>query len=429
MNSLGNHILAEFINCDSTVLNDAAFIEEIMVNAAKEAGATIISSSFHHFSPHGVSGVVVIQESHLAIHTWPEFKFAAVDLFTCGETINRWAAFDMLKNFLKSEKYKVVEHPRGQLDQLVTTAGHVPNNSTIVTKRAHTGVQQRAVWFTKKDENLALSLRVVGETLYDATSDFQRTRIFNTFGFGKVLALDKTIVATERDEANYHEMICHPAIFAHGNVNNVLVIGGGDGGTVREVLKHKSVKSVDLIEIDENVITAIREHIPQLSSAFNNPRLSIKIANGIEYVQFCPDNFYDLLIIDGSDPQGPSAGLFTENFYMNCKRILKTDGLLVTQSESPDFNRNVFLELNSFLKDIFGKPKVHPLLFHIATYPAGVWSFQIAGKTSNELKNINQQVIDNFVKKEKLFFYNYNIHLGSLALPNYVAAMLENESK
>jgi spermidine synthase len=424
MDSLGNHILVEFFNCDLDTLNDTISIENIMVDAAKESGATIISSSFHHFSPHGVSGVVVIQESHLAIHTWPEFRFAAVDLFTCGDSIDRWAAFDKLKNSLLAENYEVIEHHRGQLDQLRQTQDFVKAGPTKTANRQREGAAQRSFWFTNRDENLALSLRLKGETCYDSTSKFQRTRIFNTFGFGKVLAIDNAIVATERDEANYHEMISHPAMFAHGNVQKVLVIGGGDGGTVREVLKHKSVKSVDLIEIDENVIKASREHLPQLSSAFKSTRLNITIGNGIEFVKTCGNKSYDLLVVDGSDPEGPSAGLFTEQFYENCFRILKSGGLLVTQSESPDFNRDVFIDLNLCLKRIFGGDKVQPLLFHIATYPAGVWSFQIAGKRANELLDIDQNFINDFVKQHQLHFYNYNIHLASLALPNYVAAML-----
>jgi spermidine synthase len=420
VDSLGKHILAEFYNCNSEILNDTSQIEDLMVLAAEQAGATIISTSFHHFSPFGVSGVVVIQESHLAIHTWPEYHFAAVDLFTCGESTDPWQAFEFLKEKLFADKFEISEKKRGQKEQLEFQSYPIENSGN----RVEDGQPNRSIWFTNKDENLAISLRIRGKTLFDERSEFQRTRVFDTFGFGKIIATDNKVICTERDEKHYHEMISHPAIFAHGNVNDVLVIGGGDGGTVREVLRHKSVENVSLVEIDANVVNASKQHMPQLSSGLKDERLNLTFQDGIEYVKSVADEMYDLVIVDGSDPAGPSEGLFTESFYMDCKRILRSDGILVTQGESPDFNTGAFVDLNTCLKNIFGAENVDVMLFHIATYPAGIWSFQIAQKSSRDLKIVSKENIDSFVQTYSLQFYNYSIHKACFALPNYVMEML-----
>ena len=421
MDSLGKHILVEFYNCEANILNDTAKIEELMVTAAEQAGATIISTGFHHFSPFGVSGVVVIQESHLAVHTWPEYNFAAVDLFTCGNSTDPWKAFDFLKQNLLADKYDVLEKERGQKSQLEFHPFENQNSN----KRLEDTEPSRSLWFTNKDENLAISLRIRGNTIYDKRSELQRTRVFDTFGFGKILATDNKVICTERDEKHYHEMICHPALFAHGKVKHVLVIGGGDGGTVREVLRHENIETVQLVEIDPNVVEASQKHIPQLSCGFKDERLSIVFQDGIEYVKSVANEKYDLIIIDGSDPAGPSKGLFTESFYSDCKRILRPEGILVTQSESPDFNTTAFIDLNKCLKSIFTPKNVDVVLFHIATYPAGIWSFQIAQKSYKDLKKVSQEKIDSFAKEQSLQFYNYGIHQGCFALPNYVAEMLE----
>lgn len=425
MNALGRHILAEFYSCTSKALDDTSGIEALMVEAANKAGATIINSSFHHFSPAGVSGVVVIQESHLAIHTWPEYRFAAVDIFTCGREADPQAALDYLKHKLQAARVEMREESRGLFERLDSKVSRASVSN--IRKKFAGEMSSRSVWFTSKDENLALSLRLKGRTLYDKSSAYQRVRVFDTFGFGRVLAIDNMIVCTERDEAFYHEMICHPAMLAHGRVKEVLIIGGGDGGTAREVLKHE-VDRVTLVEIDENVVEAARQFLPTLSSSFDDIRMNLIIDDGTKYINSVDDSSLDLIIVDGSDPVGPSQGLFTAEFYRNCFRKLKPDGMLVTQGESPDFNRQVFVELNTCLRSIFVEDKVNVLLFHITTYPAGIWSFHIAQKGNQELVQVDPLEIESFVKSHELKFYNAEIHRGAFSLPTYVRKMLKLDS-
>jgi len=426
MEALGRHILVEFLVCDPDVLNDVPKIENAMVAAATKANATVISSDFHHFSPWGVSGVVIIQESHLAIHTWPEYQYAAVDLFTCGDEVDPWLAFDNLKEALNSKTYSVLEMHRGPINLLKRIPYNAEGYRPVAFERMQELEAKRSIWFTDKDENIALSLRSSGKLLYDKTSEYQRTRVFKSFGFGKVLTIDNMVMCAERDEAHYHEMIAHPAIFAHGHVENVLIIGGGDGGTAREILRHEQVKQVDMVEIDANVIDASKLHLPTMSCVFEERKLNLRIEDGIAFVKNAPAETYDLVIVDGSDPVGPAKGLFSVDFYRDCRRVLKQDGLLVTQGESPMFNQNVFVELNHTLKKLFGESRVHTMLFQIASYPTGVWSFHVGTKGDLDVSAAGGEGAAVFAREQRLQYYNPEIHRAAFVLPGYVEEMLNS---
>ncbi len=279
-------------------------------------------------------------------------------------------------------------------------------------------------WFIDRDENQALSLRYNGQTIYDRTSDLQRVRVINTYGYGKTLTIDNMFMTTEKDEYHYHEMIAHPVILAHSNIKNVLVIGGGDGGTIREVLKHPEIEQVTLVEIDANVVEASKLHLPELSQSFDHPKLNLIIGDGIEFIAKVSPKSYDLVIVDGSDPAGPAKGLFSAQFYQNCYQSLNKNGLLVTQGESPSFHQETFAELNACIKNIFGTTKVFTLLFHIPTYPSGIWSFQIASKGNIDPRKVDPKKVSEFEKTNNLHYYNLEIHQAAFALPNYVKKML-----
>ena len=314
-NTLGRHILVEFFGCNPSILNDVIQIESSMVDAAIKAQATVINSTFHHFSPYGVSGVVVIQESHLAIHTWPEYGYAAVDVFTCGSDVNPWTAYDELKKSFEAKHGSAMEINRGQKDLLQRMdLDQIAADREANEKRVQPTFK-RDVWFTDKDENIALSLRHSGELLYHAQSDIQRVRVLNSYAYGKILAIDDMVMVSEKDEFVYHEMITHVPCFLHQNVKKALVIGGGDGGTIRELLRHDSVEEVVMVEIDKHVIEASKAHFPDIASQFDNPKLTLHIDDGIDYVKKCSAQEFDLVIIDGSDPAGPAEGLFSESFY------------------------------------------------------------------------------------------------------------------
>ncbi len=427
MSALGNHILVEFSGCEPEIMNGVSTIENAMVDAAESAGATVINSTFHHFSPYGVSGVVVIQESHLAIHTWPEYGYAAVDLFTCGDQVDAWVSFDLLKEAFKAKNYSAIEMKRGALNLLNRLDFDINSIRSEAKNRLNPDKYTRNVWFTDKDDDQGLSLRYTGEVLFDQKTEFQRVKVLETYRYGKMLALDNMVMTTEKDEFHYHEMISHPAMFTHGNIKNVLVIGGGDGGTVREILKHQSVEKVTMVEIDGAVIEACKEHLPQIAASFDDPRLELHVADGIDFVKNADSTTYDLVIVDGSDPVGPAEGLFTVDFYQNCERVLKQNGILVAQGESPKFNEQAFTELNATLKSIFGNSNAHTSLLYVPTYPTGMWSFQWGIKGDLDPLKINEKAdeIGAFVNENGLNYYNFHIHKSSFALPNFVLKMLD----
>lgn len=424
-NALGNHILVEFMGCDPHIMNDVSSIERDMVGAAQKAGATVINSTFHHFSPYGVSGVVVIQESHLAIHTWPEYGYAAVDLFTCGE-MDAWISFDYLKECFGAKQYSAIEMKRGAIQLLTRTDFDLSSMREKATEWRNPEMYTRNVWFTDKDEDQALSLRFTGEVFYDVQSPFQRVRIMESYKYGKMLALDDMVMTTEKDEFHYHEMISHPAMFTHGNAKNILVIGGGDGGTVREVLRHEGVEKVTMVEIDDEVIKSCKEFLPNIAAAFDNPKLELLVDDGIAFAKNASPESYDIIIIDGSDPVGPAEGLFSVSFYQNCYNALKPGGILIAQGESPKFNEKAFSELNFTLRGIFGQENAPVSLFFVPTYPTGMWSFQYGLKGSAHPKKINNaEEIDAFVEAKGLRYYNSDVHTGSFATPNFVKALLK----
>ena len=431
MKALGRHILVEFMNCKADVLNDVAAIENAMVEAAQIAGATVINSTFHHFSPYGVSGVVVIQESHLAIHTWPEYRYAAVDLFTCGDSVDPWVSFEHLKKAFEAS-YSALEMNRGST--YVIKKGDAlkvkPNDAEEIDYKNGYKIN-RNVWFTDKDENQALSLRYTGEILFDERSEFQRVRILDSTSYGKMLAIDDMVMCTERDENHYHEMITHPAMLAFesisGAAKNVLVIGGGDGGTIREVCKYPGLEKVTMVEIDEAVVRACKLHLPTIAREFSNPKVNLIIGDGIKFIAEAKSDSYDVIIVDGSDPEGPAEGLFSAAFYDNCKKALKTNGVLVTQGESPMFHSKTFVELNQCLKKVFSPSQVHTMLFHAPTYPSGMWSLQMAIKGQyHPVKDFKKEMAGTFVKAKDLSYYNEELHSAAFTLPTFVRKMLNN---
>ncbi|MDB9528592.1 polyamine aminopropyltransferase [Oscillatoria sp. CS-180] len=426
MNSLGRHILVEFHGCSGEILNDVPHIESSMLKAAKESGATIISSVFHHFSPFGVSGVVVIQESHLAIHTWPEYRYAAVDLFTCGYSVNPWTSYEILKAEFEAHHGSAVELNRGQLELLEKSDIDLGDLRDTATQKLVTPRHSRSVWFTDRNENIALSIRHKGDRVFYEKSPYQTVEIFDTFEYGKMLTVDSMVMCSEKDEKAYHEMIIHVPMLVQPQIEEVLVIGGGDGGSVREILKHEQVKSLTMVEIDEAVVRASRKFLPTLSSGLDDPKLNLIIGDGIEFVKNAPAESYDLIVVDSSDPVGPSEGLFSKAFYQDVYRCLRPDGLMTAQSESPRFNQRAFVDLNHCLKAIFGAEFVHCYLAFIPTYPTGMWGFSFCSKAGlHPVKALEHDRAVEFAQAHQLQYYNAGIHQAAFCLPTSIQTMLD----
>ncbi|MFA5479055.1 MAG: polyamine aminopropyltransferase [Candidatus Muiribacteriota bacterium] len=249
------------------------------------------------------------------------------------------------------------------------------------------------------------------EILYSKKSKFQLVEVINSKTWGKVLLLDRNIMTTDEDEFVYHEMITHTPYFCLDNAESALVIGGGDGGTVRELLKHDSMKKVTLVEIDGDVIDVCKEFFPKIACAFNDPRLEVKVEDGIEFIKNC-EYKYDILIIDSSDPFGPAEGLFREEFYRNCKKCLKPDGILTCQAGNSFVTDESVIAFQN-LKKVFGNVEYY--LANILTY-GGLWGFAFASDKSKS-ENFN---LDLFKKENlDLKYYSDKMHKAAFSIPPF----------
>ncbi len=277
------------------------------------------------------------------------------------------------------------------------------------------------LWFTEEHtNNVRFSIRVE-KHIESVQSDFQKIDVFQTPEFGKVLVIDGFIMLTEKDEFIYHEMITHVPMTVNPDIKSILVIGAGDGGTVRELTRYESVEKIDMVEIDKKVVDVCMEHIPQTASKLNDKRVNLYFEDGLKFVK-TKNNEYDLVIVDSTDPIGPGFELFTREFYENCFNALRSDGILVNQHESPYYKREAeAMQLaHKKIKTVFPIASVYQA--HIPTYGSGHWLFGFASKKYDPVENIN-------INKWNLAglttrYYNTNIHKGAFALPNYVIDLL-----
>jgi spermidine synthase len=276
------------------------------------------------------------------------------------------------------------------------------------------------LWYDETfDDHTRLGLRVK-ETLFSGQSAYQKVEVIDTVGFGRVLVLDNIFMTSEYDEFLYHEMLAHPALTTAPSIERVLVIGGGDGGTVREVLRHPEVKRCVMIEIDELVVEASKRYLPGIGTAWDDPRLDLRFIDAIEYVETSRDDRYDVVLLDGTDPVGPGAVLFDESFYRGCKRMLTDGGVMALQSESPLLMMDIFVETQRKLRSLFSE--VHPYLGPVPLYGTGTWSWTWCSDTGEPLrpKHQRQRAI---VEGSKA--YNEELHQAVFALPNYVKRALK----
>lgn len=279
------------------------------------------------------------------------------------------------------------------------------------------------LWFSEMHtKNVKLSIRV-DRQLYTAESEFQRIDIFESEEFGRFLTLDGYMMMTERDEFIYHEMVVHPAMAVHPNVKNVLVIGAGDGGVVRELSKYETIETIDVVEIDEMVVTACKEYLPQTASSFNNSKVTIHYEDGLRYIRRYED-CYDLIIVDSTDPFGPGEGLFTKEFYGNCYKALREDGIMVNQHESPFYEEDAIAMQRAHKRIAESFPISRVYQAHIPTYPSGHWLFGFASKKYHPIHDVRSKEWKKLGLKLK--YYNCQLHIGAFALPNYVEELLKD---
>ena len=272
-----------------------------------------------------------------------------------------------------------------------------------------------------------IAIETKDKPLYSAQSKFQKVEILSSEGLGNILTRDELMMTTEKDEFFYHEMIVHIPMCSHPCPESVLVIGGGDGGTVREVLRHKTVKNVELCEIDGLVIEASKKFLPTIAGKLDDPRVKIFVEDAIEYIKD-KKACYDVVLIDSTDPMGPGEGLFTDEFYTNIKESLKKGGIVVAQSESPFAQPKEMRMMYRLLHKVF--KTVKPYAGPIPTYPGGYWSWAFCTDYIMGANTLAAPEIQDFERakeiEENSKLYNIGLHKGVFAVPNFVRKIAED---
>ncbi len=272
------------------------------------------------------------------------------------------------------------------------------------------------LWFTEyQNENLSIGLRIK-QTLHSEKTEFQDLDVVETEQYGRLLVLDGCVMTTDKDEFVYHEMISHVPLHTHPNPKRVLVVGGGDGGVIREIIKHPSVEKAVLAEIDGRVIEASKEYFPHIASGLSDPRVDVQVTDGIKYVKDHPGEF-DVILVDSTDPIGPAVGLFAKEFYQSVYDALKPDGLFVAQTESPFANQSLIKNVFSDVKSVFKQAYLY--LAFVPTYPTGMWSFTMGSKQYDPRE-------PQALRPKDTKYYSTAVHQAAFALPRFVEELVQS---
>lgn len=401
---LGHHLVVDFFGCNPEKIKEVATVEKIMVDAALAAKATIVARKFHQFTPTGVSGAVILAESHLALHSWPEVDgYCAVDIFTCGDTDN-FAALEVLKKGFEARGYVVVEIERGK------------------QRLVQAGCEDQTVLFQENLDPLGgfKTTIAVDSLLERVDSDFQKIEVFaaKAKDIGYVLVIDGVIQLTSFDNAAYHEMIVHVPMQAHPNPRKVLIIGGGDGGALAELNKYKDVEEIVICDIDPMVAQVAGKYFPNFADAYRDPRVRAVHQDGALFVANFKD-YFDVIIVDCTDFYGVAAPFARQDFYNSIANALTADGVMVIQGESMYFDRNFIGQLHKQVKTAL--PLASYYTVAVPTYPSGTIGFVYGSKkyAPTEQLGQNKQILDD------LFYYSQDVHRASFVLPAFLQKHLQ----
>ena len=279
------------------------------------------------------------------------------------------------------------------------------------------------MWFhDEHTDNVKLAIRVDYQ-VFSAQSEIQRIDVLESKEFGKILVVDGDLMLTEKDEFIYHEMISHVPMAVHPQVEKILVIGGGDGGVVRELAKYDTVEQIDVVEADPLLVEVCRKYFPQMACSLNDPRVHIYHEDGLRFIRSKSDA-YDLIIIDSPNPFGAGEGLFTKEFYGNCFNALHEDGIMINQHESPFYKEEAFQCQRMHKRIIESFPISRIYQAHIPSYPSGHWLFGFASKRYHPVHDMDG--IQWKLRGIQTKYYLPRLHEGVFALPAYVEELVQD---
>ena len=273
------------------------------------------------------------------------------------------------------------------------------------------------LWYTEKQTDSFGITAKITKTYVNEQTDFQQLDMIETEEFGTMLVLDGMVMTTVKDEFVYHEMVAHPVLFTHPNPEYVLVVGGGDGGVIREVMKHPKVKKAVLVDIDGKVIEYSKKYLPTIAGELDNPRVEVLVNDGFMHIHD-HKNAYDVIMVDSTEPVGPAANLFTKGFYQGIYESLKEDGIFVAQTDNPWFKADLIQSVNKDVKEVF--PIVRVYGANIPTYPSGLWTFTMGSK-----KYDPTAVDESSIPEIDTKYYTPRLHKAAFVLPKFVEDLIK----
>jgi spermidine synthase len=425
MKMQGIHLTGDLFdcNCSASLFTDLDALSSLCRKATLDAGLTIVDEKYHVFpdwqgQPGGITGAVLLAESHLAIHTWPERRGVTLDVYVCNFTGDNEGKARQLFDTLM-----VAFRPKEQVVNRIVRGDLAAGTAVSTTASSEEAQQRDALIFDWLNAHAGYGY-TAKKQLAAFESPYQRVEVYDTHQFGKLFRLDGRLMTSEGDEFFYHECMTHPALLAHPNPRSVLVIGGGDGGSSEEILKHPSVKRVVMAELDPAVIEVAREHLQAIhKGALDDPRLTIQIGDGFEFVKNCSERF-DLVILDLTDPDTPAFHLYTEEFFRLCQRVLNPGGLMTMHLGSPVYQPQTVKKNAAALRRVF--KQVQPLSVFIPLY-GSLWCLAVASDAVNVRGTATESIAQRLRERRigQLRYYNAEMHGALFALPTFVRELTD----
>ncbi len=402
----GLHLTADLYNCacDPSVLINADSLAALCRENTIDVGLTIVGDKWHTFpdyqgEPGGVTGMLLLAESHLAIHTWPERKGVTLDVYVCNFEADNSGKAESLMNKLE-EMFMPQQSQRNRIMR-----GESDGPST-----------QGELLTENLNPNSIYGFRFASRLLSRQT-EFQYLELLESVDMGITLRLDGCLMTAEKEEFFYHEALIHPATIAHEKPVNALIIGGGDGGALEELLKHP-VKSATLVDLDDQVIEVSKQHLKSINKGcFDDHRATVLVQDGVKFVETTEQRF-DLVFLDLTDPETPAGPLYTKEFFNKCKKVLSPGGAIVLHLGAPFYEPEQITEMSDCLKKVFKYVSCYGL--HIPLY-GSYWALAVASDTLEPSRVSSQEVLDRLKQRNinDLQYYNNEVHGALFALPNY----------
>jgi spermidine synthase len=455
----GLHLTGDLFECgcSAALLTDLERLSTLCRDATNDSTLTIVDEKWHLFpdwegQPGGITGTILLAESHLAIHTWPERRGVTLDVYVCNFTSDNTGKaeqlFEALMLAFRPKNQVVNRITRGDLaagteaateaaaaeaagiqaagTQAAGTEGAGAEAGIDVSPSAPAPVAKDQFVFDWLNANSGYGFTARAQ-LAEIQSPFQRIEVYDTAQFGKLFRLDGRLMTSEGDEFFYHECMTHPAALAHPNPESILVIGGGDGGSSEELFKHPGVKRIVMAELDPVVIDISKKWLGSIhKDVFDEPRLEVKIGDGFEYVKSTTERF-DMIVLDLTDPDTPAFHLYSEEFFRMCQRILRPGGMLTLHLGSPVYQAETVRKNTANLRKVFRH--VAPMSLFIPLY-GSLWCLAVASDSidprSLSVDTIGQRMNDRGIGG--LRYYYPGLHQALFTLPLFVQELTQPPS-